>query len=59
MSKHLQTILAAIGLLGIGAQVHAQASDVDCFKCIDTRDIAGEAVTTYKIRPQAVSLPVS
>jgi hypothetical protein len=55
MSKYLRTLLVGIALLGLNAQVYAQANDVDCFKCIDAPDIAGEAVTTYKIRPQAVT----
>jgi hypothetical protein len=34
--------------------LYAQATDVDCVKCIDSKDIAGEAVTTFKLRQQSV-----
>ncbi len=47
--------LAPILLLGLCADVSAQATDVDCAKCVDTKDIASNAVTTYKIRDQAVT----
>ncbi len=52
MSKFIRTFLigmAAIALLGLGAQVHAQATDLDCSQCVDATDIASQAVTTKKI----------
>ena len=47
--------MAPIALLGLGAQVHAQATDVNCSGCVDTNDIAFQAVTTGKIQPKAVT----
>ena len=55
MSKSLLTLLTVIALLGLSAQAYAQASDVDCVKCIDTRDIGFQAVTTGKIDQKAVT----
>ena len=55
MSKPTRTLLTVIALLGLNAQAYAQANDVDCFKCIDTRDIGYQAVTTGKIAKQAVT----
>ena len=47
--------IAPIFLLGLSAKVSAQATDVDCAKCVDAKDVAANAVTTYKIRDQAVT----
>ncbi len=58
MSKLIRTVLigiAPIALLGLGAEVHAQANDVDCTRCVDGKDIAREAVTTNKIGKRAVT----
>lgn len=58
MSKIIRTFLIAIApiaLLGLGAEVHAQASDVVCDKCINSSDIAGGAVATSKLKKQAVT----
>ena len=41
--------------MGLSAQIYAQASDVDCFHCIDTTDIGAQAVTTGKLAKQAVT----
>ncbi len=57
MSKSIRIFLVGIApivLLGLGAEVHAQ-DEVDCFHCVDTRDIAAEAVTTGKIAKKAVT----
>ena len=42
-------------LLSVGPHVHAQANDVDCSQCVDTGDIAFEAVVTNKIAKRAVT----
>ena len=55
MFKSIRTILIGIALLGLGTQVHAQANDVDCFQCIDTRDIATKSVTRNKITAKAIN----
>ena len=55
MSNPIRNFLIAITLLGLGAQVHAQATDVDCIRCVDTSDIAPAAVTTGKIKRRAVT----
>jgi len=55
MSKFIRTFLIGAALLSLASQVHAQANDVDCIKCVDTKDIAREAVNTYKIKPKAVT----
>ena len=58
MPKSIRIILVTIvpiALLGLGAQVHAQATDVDCSGCVDTSDIASQAVTPNKIKPKAVT----
>ena len=57
MSKLIRTVLigiAPIVLLGVGAQAYAQ-DDVDCFQCVDTKDIGSRAITTGKIAKQAVT----
>ena len=57
MSKFIGTFLfgiAPIAILGLGAEVHAQ-DDVDCYHCVDSRDIDSEAITTNKIEPKAVT----
>jgi hypothetical protein len=55
MSISLKTLLLGGALLIVGTQAHAQAKDVDCVRCVDTSDIAGEAINTYKIKPKAVT----
>ena len=58
MSKSIRTFfisIAPLALLGLGAQVHAQANDVDCYHCVDTRDIAANAVITGKLKKHAVT----
>ena len=58
MPKFMHALLigvAPIFLLGLSADVSAQATDVDCVKCVDAKDVAADAVTTYKIRDQAVT----
>jgi hypothetical protein len=58
MPKSMQTFLTAsvpFIVLGLCAEVSAQATDVDCAKCVDAKDIAANAVTTYKLRDQAVT----
>jgi hypothetical protein len=59
MLKPIKTALmgiALIALLGLGADVYAQAaSDVDCTGCVDTRDIDTGAVSTGKIKNGAVT----
>lgn len=47
--------LAPIALMAFGTQVRAQATDVDCTKCVDSRDIAVKAVTTGKLQSEAVT----
>ena len=42
-------------LVGVAGEVSAQATDVECFKCVDTGDIAPAAVTSGKLRTQAVT----
>lgn len=57
MSKSIRNFLftiAPLALLSLGGQVHAQATDVDCIRCVNTGDIATDAVTTFKIRTGAV-----
>lgn len=58
MSKSIRNFLIAIApiaLLGLGAEVHAQASDVVCDKCINSSDIAVGAVATGKLKKRAVT----
>ncbi len=58
MSNSIRNFLitiAPLALLSLGAQVHAQATDVDCSGCVNTKDIAFQAVTPAKIRPEAVT----
>lgn len=58
MSKFISTSFpgfALIAFLGLGVEVHAQASDVDCARCVDTTDIASGAVTNGKIADRAVN----
>ena len=53
--------------LVLGAEAYAQATDVDCVKCVDTKDlnarsvtngkIADKAVTTNKLATEAVTTP--
>lgn len=47
--------IAPIALLALGTEVGAQANDVDCTRCVDTKDIATEAVATARIAQQAVT----
>ena len=58
MFKSIPTFLIGITpilLLGLVAEVHAQAAtDVDCPRCVDDTDIAAQAVTTGKLRDDAV-----
>ena len=54
MSKSIRNFLIGIALLGLGAQVLAQ-DDVNCSGCVDTGDIASQAVTTGRIANQAVT----
>ncbi len=54
MSKRTRTFLAGIALLAIGANAYAQ-DDLECLGCVDSRDIAREAVGTAKIGKQAVT----
>ena len=54
MSKFIQTFLIGIALLGMSAEAHAQ-DQIDCFQCVDTRDIAPAAITTGKIKHRAVT----
>ena len=46
--KRAVLALAPIVLLAITAEVNAQANDVVCDNCVDTSDIAFQAVTTTK-----------
>ena len=47
---------APLALLGLVAEAHAQAAtDVECNGCVDTADIASQAVTTGRIKSQAVT----
>jgi hypothetical protein len=55
MSKFIHTLFVGVVLLGLSVPVYAQANDVDCIRCVDTRDIAPEAVNSYKIKPKAVT----
>jgi hypothetical protein len=58
MSKLIRTFLigiAPLALLGLGAQAHAQATDVDCNGCVDLSDIASEAISASRIRAGAVT----
>ena len=58
MSKPISAAFSAlvlVALLGLGADVHAQASNVNCSRCVDAGDIAPEAVTTGKIANRAVT----
>ena len=50
-----RTFLICIALTGLSAQVYAQASDVDCVRCVDASDIAPDAVSINKIRNKAVT----
>lgn len=55
MSKSISIILVGIApivLLVLGAEVHAQANDVVCTRCVDRSDIAREAVTVNKVVPE-------
>jgi hypothetical protein len=47
--------LAPIVLMALGAEVRAQATDVDCSKCVDSKDIAVKAVTTGKLQSESVT----
>jgi hypothetical protein len=55
MSKSIQTLLVGVAFLVLGTDAHAQANDVDCSKCVDTKDIGFQTVTTGKIAKQAVT----
>ena len=58
MSNSIRNFLIAIApfaLLAISVEVYAQADDVDCIKCVDASDIAGQAVNSSKIAKQAVT----
>ena len=55
MSRSIRTFLVGITMMVLGAEAHAQANDVDCSKCVDTKDIGFQAVTTGKIAKQAVT----
>ncbi len=54
MSNLITTGLIGFALLGMGTVVHAQ-DDVDCNKCVDASDIAGQAVNSSKIKKSAVT----
>ena len=54
MPNFIRKSLIGIALLSMGAEVQAQ-DDVDCKQCVDTKDIAPQAVTTGKIKKQAVT----
>ena len=47
--------IAFIALLGLGAEVHAQAGDVNCSKCVDTSDIALDAITSNRIKNESIT----
>ncbi|MCH7765385.1 MAG: hypothetical protein IH916_02380, partial [Acidobacteria bacterium] len=48
--------IAPIALLGLAAEVHAQAAtDVDCNGCVDISDIAAQAVGAAKLKDGAVT----
>jgi hypothetical protein len=53
MFRFIQALL--IGICFLAIEAHAQANDVDCVRCVDTSDIAREAVNAYKIKPKAVT----
>lgn len=58
MSGYKQIALAgaaSIALLSLSAATHAQSTDLDCSKCVQAKELDSEAVTTYKIRDQAVT----
>ena len=48
----LLAFLLAIALSPLQS-ARAQANDLDCAKCVETGDIAGAAVTTFKLKNQA------
>ena len=57
MSKLIRVIFAGIALmasLALGAQVHAQATDLDCNKCVDRSEILEQAISSSKIKGGAV-----
>jgi hypothetical protein len=46
--------IALIALLSLGADAHAQVSDVDCDGCVDRADIANGAVDARKLSRQSI-----
>ena len=47
--------LICLCLVGLASEASAQATDVVCSKCVDTSDIAGEAITVWKLGAKAVT----
>ena len=47
--------LICLCLVGLAGEASAQATDVVCSRCVDTSDIAGEAITTWKLGAKAVT----
>ena len=54
MTRLIRFILVGFALTGLGTQVHAQANDVECTRCVDAADIAGKAINASKIKKFAV-----
>ena len=54
MSNLIRTFLIGIALLSMGAEAQADEHNVNCIGCVDTVDIAADAVTSGKIANNAV-----
>ncbi len=48
-------VLGLLGSIALPATAWAQATDVDCNKCVDKGDVAKKAITKKKIKPGAVT----
>ena len=55
MTGRLQFISIVFLSITLPGLARAQATDVDCDKCVDSSDIARKAISTGKLRPEAVT----
>jgi len=55
MYRLMTTLIVAWAMLGSASVALGQATDVECSKCVDTGDIAADAISSWKLRNRAVT----
>lgn len=54
-TKRILSIAVSVLPLVLGAEAYAQATDVDCSKCVDSKDLNAKSVITGKLGDKAVT----